>query len=88
MKASAAEFEYKPREKEFSFTALKGEVTLGSKKDNIKLEAKVAYSSKNLETEKTAGGFVKVEASKTSDFEKEGGSIAVFAKNENVTSLY
>ncbi|MDB0601177.1 RHS repeat-associated core domain-containing protein [Tenacibaculum maritimum] len=83
IKAGAAEFEYKVQEKTFSFTALKGEIALGTKVDNLKLEGSVAYASKNLENDKDAGGFIKAEASKTSDFEKKGGSIAVFAQNEN-----
>jgi len=80
---SVAEFKYNIKTKKFSYTTAQVFVGAGDSQDAIKGEVKVAYASKNTETEKTEGGFLKLEGSVISEGKEKGGSVSIFAKNEN-----
>jgi RHS repeat-associated protein len=80
--ASVAETEYNIKTNTFSFTAIDAFAGVGDSKDAVKSELKVAYASKNFDTNEGEGGFVKADGVIIKDGDKEGGSVAVFAKNK------
>lgn len=81
-KATLSEFSYNVEKNKLSYTAGKVKGSLGTKKDNVGFEIKVAHSTKDIDKDTGSGGLIKIEGSKTSDFETKKGSIEIFAKNE------